>query len=206
MSWQVTGWLLGLEDKPEDPALRLILFVAAHSADNTGGNIRLAAETIAFRAGYPRTTVRRRLEAAVSDPAAPWSLEVVRPSDHRRPTTYRFLHYPELLATSVADVANESDSLATSGHLDGQTPTYGGHQMATPGTTLAAKGFKGSKGSGAAPPSTPQGGRVGAEETPSPAASPGAGEKVTDRAEAAKRFAAMAQQVQSDTKLKEEDA
>jgi hypothetical protein len=172
MAGVVTGWFLKLDDKPEDEALWRVLVVMADAADMTGGNIRLAAETIAFRAGprFSRATVRRRLELALAELWRPWALEVAAPGDRRRATVYRFANYRNLSATPATVLADNSELLATNGQYVGQTRTQPGHQMATPRTTLATNVFTVTTGLGADPDPDPQTVRADANSNPATAA------------------------------------
>jgi hypothetical protein len=179
MSAVVMRWFLRLEDKPEDDKLWKVLAVMAHSADLAGGNIRLATETIALRAGpnVSRATVRRRIEDALAEAAQPWALEVAAAGDRRRATVYRFLHYsPELSATSATGMANTgeegSELLATNGQYVGQSPTHPGQQMATTSTTLATKVFKVSRGLATGPDPEPLGRPGSVAETAPAVAAP----------------------------------
>jgi len=124
VSGKASGWFLRLGDKPDDPDLFKVLVVMADAADERGANIKVASETVGFRANLTRATARRRIEEALADPRRPWALEVVDPGNRRRTTVYRFPNFQarpdspgeRLLAVLSAIVANNSPN-GTSGAL-----------------------------------------------------------------------------------------
>jgi hypothetical protein len=186
VSGKVTGWFLRLADKPEDRDLFKVLVVMADASNDQGANIRLATETVGFRAKCTRWMARKLLEEAAADGAHAWALELVRPGDHRRAAEYRFPHYrpftnhfdaERLLAELSSNPANIEKLMAVFRQYVGGGEHSNRHQMAELSTQTATNV---STETCIAPPRPPREGEGGpAQQQTQTVASPAKQEKAT---------------------------